>query len=333
MTAAWLMSAALASAWATQASAPPADSSLQGEKPFGALVVETGSGGDWKDAMSSIVKGAGKGFPIVEASADDPRQMQEALDRLALMHVKKIVVVPLELSSYSVLMDQLRYLLGIRKDPSAKFLLGENAKANFGTSDQTINRLAFKLPVVLAGALDDDDALADILLSRAKALSKNPSREALLLLAEGSKTDVGNSQWFGAAQSLAGKVRASGKFAAGRAFALPADVPQDEREKSLAELRKLAKTLRRDAGGLIVVPLTLGREDISDHLPAMLDGIFFKFDGKPILPDARLGPWVKASAAKASTLPDMRNFKDKGRPIPQAAAAKLKLNPSSGAKQ
>lgn len=326
MTLAWILGAAAAWGFTSSPSAP------QRDKSFGAVILETGSGADWKYALAAIKKEVGSEFPIEEAPATDPKAFQQAIDRLTGRRVKKIVILPLELSSYSVLMDQVRYLLGIRKEPSSDFLLGSRPESGVGgVSAAKIKRLAIRLPAVLAGAFDDEPLIADILTSRAQALSKNPSRESLLLVAEASSADRANSQWAGAIDGLAEKVRAKGNFAACRVFILPQDASQFQREKSVRELRETAKSLRPQGAALIVVPLTLDHGEVASKIRAMLDGIFFKYDGKAVLPDPRVAGWVKLSVSKAAALPDMRSFKDDGRAIPKPLAHKMTLKSAPGA--
>jgi hypothetical protein len=253
VTAAWLW-AALAS---SSISAAPASA---GDKPYGLIVLVTGTGSDWKKVMADVAKKVEGEFPVLEAPATDRKQIQQAIDKLKAARVKKIVVVPLELSSYSVLMDQVRYLLGIRKEPSADFLLGAKAGAGGARSDVKIKRVVSKVPVVLSTALDDAPVVADLLAARALAQTKRPGKEAVLMIAQASQADIDNSQWLGVIESLGPKVMIKGGFAAAKAVVLPSDAPQAKRDEKLRELRTGAQQLRRQAGSLIVLPLTLDRE-------------------------------------------------------------------------
>ena len=89
-----------------------------GSKPYGVLLLVYDAGGSWRKELPGIRSQLpGIAIESVE-SAGDARSIQHGVDRLKAQHVAKIVAVPLEFVSQSPLMDELRYLFGIRAEPA-----------------------------------------------------------------------------------------------------------------------------------------------------------------------------------------------------------------------
>ena len=286
-------------------------------KPFGVLLLGEAGDQNWKSAVSDICAKLGAKFPLEFAGGEaDSKAMQAGLDRLQALGVKKIVAVPLFLSSISGMMDQDRYLFGIRKEPSKDFL---DAPHSLGR-DLPLARLQSRVPLVLTKALDDHPLFVDILASRAKALSRDPAKEALLLVAASPGSAKGEKEWLDNEALVAERVRQKAGFRAAGVAELRPDLPQDEREKAESSLRALAKQLGRGTG-LIVVPLELVPGYVQLRLERALDGVFYRHDGKTVFPDSRIARWVEETARAGATLPDMRVFKTSGQPAPAALQA------------
>lgn len=282
-----------------------------GEKPFGLLLLGQGGDRDWKTAIAEVEKAAHNKYPFrFAAGLADRREIQAGIDALQAQRVRAIVIVPLFVSSYGEVMDQNRYLIGIRETPSKQLLEGAHGHA----STQTSLRVKSKVPLVMTKALDDHPLLVDLLASRASALSRHPKDEALVLAAEAPADKADEREWNEAAAALAEKVRQKCGFAAARAYALRDEGKQSERDASEGGLVTLIKDLRRAHGKVVVVPLAMTSSQAAEmRLPRVLDGLFAKYDGRTILPDPRIAQWVEQSALPAAKLPDMRLFKDAGR--------------------
>lgn len=300
-----------------------AQASSWGAKDFGVLIVggtASPAGGKAAAGLKDALKGK---FPVEFASGlGDAREIQGAIDRLTSQRVKKLVVVPLVLYSESSAMDETKYVFGLRKDPSAEFFLG-------GHSGHTIVRRAqTKLPVVMSSGLDEHPLVAETLAARAKELSEHPERERFVLVGRGAASDAENESAARTLASLARKVRETGRFAAAQAFVLREDAPVEKRDKARLELRKAVKALSR-GGRVILVAHMLAPDGLERTIRKLLDGHFFVFNAKALMPDARLAKWVEAKAGEAAKLPDMRQFKDAGRPLPPPERKKLLQLPGS----
>jgi len=99
--------------------------------------------------------------------------------------VRQIVVAPLFVSSWSDHYEQVRFLAGLRPDyPHAEHMKLARASGS----------------VALAGvtpAMDDHALIAAILADRARALSQDPTRENLVLVAHGPNPEDEAARWSG----------------------------------------------------------------------------------------------------------------------------------------
>ncbi|MBI3553910.1 MAG: hypothetical protein HY077_15550 [Elusimicrobia bacterium] len=278
------------------------------EKLFGVLLLGEGGDKDWKDAADSIKKEmAKKKLPFEFAMGQgDGKAVQKAVDRLESLHVKKIVAVPLLLSSYSEEMDQDRYLLGIREKPSQEFAAAPHSH-NRAAGAQA--RVKAKVPVVLTKGLDDSEMVVDILAARARALSHDPSKEILVLVGKAPASKEGLKDWVSTVDALAEKVRQKSGFRRAQGAALRDGIDRRARDASEAEVHKAVAALHR-TGPVIVIPLELSPDLVHNRMPHILEGIQVRYDGKGILPDPRIAKWVEDSAEEGAKLPEMSVFKD-----------------------
>ena len=295
----------LACAWASDISAAPRAAS---DRSYGVLLIGEGGDLNWKAAVAAIKKeltSKGRAFEFAQGPAD-AKEIQRAVDRIQDRGVKKLVVVPLYLSSFSDVVDEDRYLFGIREKPPAAFAA---ALKSMGARVQA--RLKVKVPVVMTRALDDSDALVDLLAARARSQSREPARETLILVGEAPNSPEALRDWTTSADALAEKVRQKAGLRGARAAALREGLDHKTRDSSEAEVHKLVATLASQ-GPAIVLPLELSQGVVHIRLPRALEGAFARYESKPLLPDPKLADWVKTSAEAAAKLPDMRVFKDSG---------------------
>ncbi len=307
-SASFLIAALLAGAPARAASLGPAP---LGEKPYGVLLLGEGGSQAWNDTIDGLRKALGQKVPFdFSAGPADSANMQAGIDALQEQGARKIVVVPLLLSSYSEDMDQIRYLLGMRDRPSASLMNAPHAH-----NDGPDRRLSVKVPIVLAKALDDHPLLVATLADRARALVPRPDQATLVLIGAAPAPKDAARDWASVMSDLAQKTARQAGFRAGSAMALHPEAEQRARDRSrdavVGALRKL-----RVLGPVAVVPLELSSGAETLELDSMLDGTMVSYDGKDILPDLRIVHWAKLSAEAAAKLPDMRLFKDAGQGLP-----------------
>ncbi|HVE12906.1 MAG TPA: hypothetical protein VNI01_05895 [Elusimicrobiota bacterium] len=305
-----------------------------GDRSVGVLVIGAGGGADWQKAVQQARKALGTGFAAEFLVGEiGPRDIQRCLDRLAAARALKIAVVPLELDPKSARLEQIRYMLGINEYPSEEVLKASRV------GDRVIPRAKTKLPLVMTPAFGEDAAAADILLDRARALSREPGREAVVLLAEGTGNPEGDERLLKRLSELAPKLREGGGFRSvepallspapglvhDRGFS-PRLSPSDGKfrrpgdDAGQASVQGALDAIRKAGrfGRALVLPYLLFADGTERAMRKKLDGVFFEWKGKALLPDERAARWVAAQAAKAATAPDMVRFKDAGKALPSA---------------
>jgi len=290
------------------------------KKGYGILLLAHGGGRDWNRAVDDVRKTvSAKKIPIeVAFGMADPAAIQSAIDRLAEQRAQKIVVVPLFISSHSEVIDQTMYVLGMRQTPSEEFMNAPHSHM----AHSTVKRAQAKVPLVMTSALDDHPIVADILLDRAKSLSRNPSKEFVLLVGHGPLRDVDNQVWLQTMNRLGAKVQKQGGYKGVFAATLRDDSPPEDRKKADKVLRDLVSRLGKK-GPVLVVPHLISAGGIEKHVQASLNGLFYKWNGKTLLPDSRMAHWVLETAAKNADKPNMRKFTDAGKPLPPPEQKRL----------
>lgn len=290
-----------------------------GKKPYGVLLLAYDTGGAWKTELAHI-RSELKGVAVESVeSAGDGVAIQRGLDRLKTQHVSKVVAVPLELVSESPVMDELRYLFGIREEPTSDKpdalrpgmapVKGKNKSALVFTG-QGPKRLASEADLILTATIDKSAVLAEILADRAKALSpRNPAKEAVILVGLAPRSDKGLDVWKEAATAIAESVRVKGGFRESAVIwvrdGTRAGQQDEDRKENKATLRRLITQ-----GGVVAVPLAPDGRRVGNLLQRQLGSSGYRWNGKGLIGDPRLTEWVIAISKASSSLPDVRQYRD-----------------------
>ena len=98
------------------------------------------SGRAWNQAVEDVQKSVGSKYHVeVAFGMADSREIQKAITALEKSKVKKIVAVPLFISSVSEVMDQTRFVLGLRSTPSKEFMNHPHAHHGAGPVRLTLD--------------------------------------------------------------------------------------------------------------------------------------------------------------------------------------------------
>jgi hypothetical protein len=304
----------------TAAPSPAADfgNTSMGKKPYGVLLLAYDTGGAWKTELGHI-RSELRGVAVESVeSAGDGIAIQRALDRLKGQHVSKVVAIPLELVSESPVMDELRYLFGIRAQPTEDKPDGARPgippiksqhKSELVFTGNGPKRLRSDAELVLTATIDKSPVLADILADRAKTQAREPAKEAVILVGLAPRSDKGLDVWKTAATAIAESVRLKGGFREGAIIwvrdGTRAGQQDKDRDENKATLRRLIT-----AGGVVAVPLAPDGRRVGQLLQRQLGSGGYRWNGKGLIGDPRLTEWVQSISKAASTLPDVRQYKD-----------------------
>ena len=277
--------------------------------PYGILLLAHGGAPEWNRTVAGIAGGLDKQAPTETAfGMADPAAIQSAVDRLQRRGAQQIVAVPLFIHSRSEVMDQTRYVLGLREKPSevlrdalaamTRAMPPEHA-AHMGMGHRmsfSTERAKVSVPVTLAPALDASEIVSGVLWRRALSLSREPARETVILVGHGPVDPRADEAWLATMRLHAERVRRVGGFAAAEAVTIHDDAPPDVKRAALERLRDSVRRASENGGRAIVLPYLIARGGIEDHITGALSGLSYAWDGRALCPDPAIERWAAETA-------------------------------------
>ena len=276
-------------------------------REIGIVLLAHGGSARWNETVSDLRAHVDERVPTEVAFGMATRAtIQAAVDRLVERGVREIVGVPLFISSHSSVIESTQYLLGARAEAPTDLALfarmshGAEAEAHAGhAAEDGTRQVRSTVPIRMVGALDDHPLVAEILVSRAKAISRDPVHEAVVLVAHGPVPDADNALWLADMGRLASGVASAVPFTRVDAVTVRDDAPAPVRAAAAAALR--ATVTRASSGGMqvLIVPLLLSYGGIEAGIRQRLDGLNYVMAAQGIMPDERMVQWVLAAAGVA----------------------------------
>jgi sirohydrochlorin ferrochelatase len=254
----------------------------QKETSRGILVLAHGAHGHegiplWNQQVMEVVEPLHKSYKIeVAFGMAEVETIQQAVARLEERGVREIVAVPLFISSHSPIITATRRILGL--DP------------NFPS--RGIETSAF---FSMTGALDTSPLVAEIVLDRARELSKEPSREVVVLVGHGPNEPEYNELWLRDMRDIADYVKKEGGFKDALVTTVRDDAPEEVRREATRVLREMVEKASRDSQ-VLIIPYLLASGGIEKGIEERLEGLKFRF-GRPLLPHPNITRWIEESAA------------------------------------
>src|SRR5262249_53075915 len=216
----------------------------------------------------------------------------------------EIAAVPLFVSSYSSVVTSTEYLLGLRAEAPADLHVfahmnhgghGATASTAAPASDPT-TPITCTVPIKMTAALDDHALVAEILADRARALSTDPSREVVILVAHGPNDDAENARWLANMRSLASRMPNASTFARIDVLTVRDDASEEVRKQATSDFRGLVEHARAENRRALVVPLLLSFGGIEAGIRTRLEGLDYAMSDQALLPDPRIARWIVESA-------------------------------------
>jgi hypothetical protein len=147
-------------------------------------------------------------------------------------------------------------------------------------------------------ALNDHPIVAAVLASRARAISRNPAQEALVIVAHGPNEEDDNRRWLADMRSLVARVGEIEKFASIESLTLRDDAPTPVRDAATAQLRGIVQREFGAGRRVLIVPLLISFGGIERGLRERLDGLDYTIAEAALMPDDRLVAWVLAISGR-----------------------------------
>ena len=276
----------------------------------GILLLAHGGSAEWNGRVTDLAAIVNATRPTEVAFGMATRaSIQGAVDRLAARGVTEIVAVPLFVSSWSSVITSTEYLLGLRREAPAALAIyakmnhAPGATAATGHGDHApqadgTTPITAPVPVRMTAALNDHPVVADILASRARAISRDAAREALVIVAHGPNDEDDNRRWLADMGTVAGRIRQAGTFASLDYLTLRDDAPKEIRDAATVQLRGIVEREQRAGRRVLIVPLLIAFGGIERGLPARLQGLPYTMAEAALMPDDRLATWVLSMAER-----------------------------------
>jgi outer membrane receptor for ferrienterochelin and colicins len=289
--------------------APQASASAAAART-GILLLAHGGSAHWNENVRTLAARVDQDRPVEVAFGMATRaNIQAAADKLAARGVERIVAVPLFVSSHSSVVDSTAYLLGLRQHAPADLAIfakmshgshapaagaGHEGHASAPTDGTT--PIVSAVPVTMTPALDAHPILAAILADRARAISTEPSREAIVLVAHGPGKDEENARWLQNLAALGSAIGRTASYASIDYLTVRDDAPAAIRDAATAELRGIVEKRRAAGTRVLIVPVLMSFGGIEQGIRKRLDGLEYTMASQAIMPDARLVDWIAAVA-------------------------------------
>ncbi len=269
----------------------PAATVAQQADSVGTLVVAHGGGPDWNAQVAAVAEMVEAGGPVEVSFLMGPgakdRPFQVAVARLVEAGARRIVVVPLLVSSHSGHYEQVRFLVGETDSLSAEM---RRHLAMGG-----IERPATMVPIILAAGMDDAPEIARALAERSLGLAEDPSEQALFVVGHGPNSPERWAAWMGNMRSLADSVAAWTGFRDVKVGLVRDDAPEAVRAEAVRQVRDVIELQYGLTGRpVVVVPLLVARGRITEEkLPHDLAGLPIVYSGEALLAHSQVARWIE----------------------------------------
>ncbi len=148
----------------------------------------------------------------------------------------------------------------------------------------------------MTAALNDHQTVVDILASRARAISRDPLKEALIIVAHGPNEEEDNRRWLADMGSVATPIKKTETFASLEYLTLRDDAPKPVRDAATMQLRGIVEREMTVGRRVLIVPLLIAFGGIERGLRERLEGLPYTMAEAALMPDDRLAAWVVAMA-------------------------------------
>lgn len=306
-TTALLLGLALLSACASVprdsvANAPEASG---GSGEYGVLLMAHGGIDSWEQEVAETMAPLQQEFPMEIAwGMADAASLQRGVDALEARGVERIGVVRLFVSGESWY-ERTQQILGIA--PGAPEREDVPADAHAGHHGMSMAFWQLDTNAVFAMSrqgLSEAPEMGDVLVKRVHALSRDPAREDLLILAHGPADDAENRRWLADIDARADAVRAAVPLRRVKVMTLREDWP-DKREEAVGEIRGFVERAAAENGVAIVIPF---RVQGFGPYEEVLEGLDYVSDGVGLVPHPDVTAWVRRQALELRDGP----FRDPG---------------------
>ena len=246
------------------------------DRALGVILIAHGADFHWNETFRQAVRPLEARHPVeyVFSMADQPL-IERAVRKLGGRGVRAAVIVRVFGLASSHKVDVERMIGADIEAGSAgavKFVHDDHAgHAHHGhrASASPAPRIRSPLAIVTVGGVDAHPLFAAALLDRARALSRDPRSETVILTAHGAGEEDKNQQWLGVLAQLASHMKAQGApFRTIRYATWREDWP-GKREPWVARVRSMVEEASRHGRAVVIPARTNGRGPESRYLEGL----------------------------------------------------------------
>lgn len=263
--------------------------------PYGLLVMAHGGTPEWNQAVLDAVQPLSDRYPAeVAFGMADACSLQEAVSKLEARGVRKIGVVRLFVSGESWY-ERTEQILGLREGAPAapEAACGGASHGGAAHHSMALFRIGTQSTFALSRqGLAEAPEMGAILAERAAALSRNPEKEDVLVLAHGPGDDAENQRWLANLDARAEEIRRSRPFHRVEAMTLREDWPE-KRQAAEQAVRDFVSGAAGEGRQVIVIPFRLYGFGPYEKVFAGLDHLA---DRQGLLPHAVVTQWIARQA-------------------------------------
>lgn len=267
---------------------------------FGVLVMAHGGTDEWNQGVLDTVTPLQQDYTVELAfGMADALSIQEAVTRLERRGVNRIGVVRLFISGESWY-ERTAQILGLEDGAPIREIETAHMGAGHGNHDapEMGHSMAFwRINSAAEFALSEQGLaqapqMADVLLSRAQALSEDPSREDVLILAHGPESDAEDQRWITQIEALTASLREQHSFRSVKVGTLREDW-EEKRIDAEENIRKFVSTANDTGGTALVIPF---RVHGFGPYAKVLEGLEYRADEQGLIPHPGVTAWIALQA-------------------------------------
>jgi sirohydrochlorin ferrochelatase len=263
---------------------------------FGVLVMAHGGSPSWNAQVLEAIEPLKSHHDIeVAFGMADPAAMEQGIRNLEARGARRIGVVRLFVSGESF-RHRTEQILGLAPGAPPKPEHLDHAAHSHGTGhDMSLWRIESDATFVLSEpGLLEAPAMGQVLAERARALSRQPSEEDVLILAHGPADDEENARWLEHLEARANAVRQALPFRRVQVETLREDWPA-KRVEAQRRVRSFVERATREGGRALVIPF---RVQGFGPYAKVLEGLDYVSDGRGLIPHPNVTAWIEERIAE-----------------------------------
>ena len=260
---------------------------------MGVIVISHGAPiPEWNQNVMNLIASVKSPYPIEPAflDYDKDRTLEKAVRRLEAKGVNDILIVHLSPSSYSNHHEEIRYLVGLRKDLGLYTEMTE-------TPIRSTSRFA------VSPGMDEHPLIVEALTEYVRELSREPTRESLILVGHGPVEEVEDIMWVRQLKRISKEITKTLNFQEVVCMNLRNDAADLVREQAHTDLRETGQRLSKQ-GSVIVVIASLGTFMLQQEAKNSLKGVpSVTISAKGLMSHPNTVKWIEATIQNGMNQP------------------------------